>query len=82
MPKVIQDFLGVAAIVGALTMFFVFASNHWIQSMEAQVLSLQQDSQTKKEKIARMEVVVQEIRSRLERIESKLDRAIHDPSTR
>lgn len=79
MPKVIKDFLSISAIVGALSMFFVFASNKWILGVETAISEVRIEQVAKEKRLSRIEAIIQEIRDRLERIERKLDRVVNDP---
>lgn len=74
MPKIIQDFIGAAAIVGALAMFFVFASSRWIDGVEGELRSLAERTHAQDTKSAAFETILAEIRDRLEKIDKKIDR--------
>lgn len=73
MPKIVQDFLTTSALAAGLCAFFVFASQHWITGVEADVTSLQQRAAAQELKTAMQDSISQEIMRRLERIERKID---------
>lgn len=76
MAPAFKDAISITALTGALCAFFVFASQRWIGSVEAQFESLKAVETKHGERIVTIETSVSNQTSRLDRIEYKIDRLL------